>query len=91
MDEKKSKSGSTGRPKGSGTSSAANKILRVIITPRQERLLDQIRREWGMSPSETTRRALDNFLDAQIEKGELVDSGPAAVGKTAEPMKTDGD
>jgi len=62
-----------GRPKGTG--SANSKMLRVIVTPRQERLLSILRTEWGMSESEHVRRALDKYLDELITRGELVDSG----------------
>lgn len=64
-----------GRPKGSG--SANSKMIRVIITPRQERLLTKLRLEWGMSESEHVRRALDDYLDTLILKGELIDNGPS--------------
>ena len=65
-----------GRPKGTG--SANSKMLRVIITPRQERLFSQIREEIGGSESEHVRRALDDYLDKLIARGELVDNGPAS-------------
>jgi len=65
-----------GRPPGTG--SANTKLLRVIITPRQQRLLAILRTEWGMSESEHVRRALDYYLDGLISKGELVDPGAAA-------------
>lgn len=67
-----------GRPKGTG--SANSKMLRVIITPRQERLFSQIREEIGGSESEHVRRALDDYLDKLIARGELVDNGTASVG-----------
>jgi hypothetical protein len=53
-------------------------MMRVIITPRQERLLTKLRVEWGLSESEHVRRALDDYLDGLIAKRELVDSGLAA-------------
>jgi len=66
-----------GRPPGTG--SASTKMLRVIITPRQERLFAQIRTEIGGSESEHVRRALDDYIDKLITRGELVDNGPVAV------------
>jgi hypothetical protein len=50
-----------GRP--AGKKSASTKMLRVIITPRQERIFDQIRREIGGTESEHVRRALDDYID----------------------------
>lgn len=75
-EETKPKKDKQGRPRGTG--SANTKLLRVIITPRQQRLLAKLRTEWGMSESEHVRRALDSYLDGLITKGELVDTGPAA-------------
>lgn len=72
MEEVKTKK--LGRPKGSG--SANTKLMRVIVTPRQERLLSKLRTEWGLSESEHVRRALDMYLDGLLAKGELVDDGP---------------
>lgn len=72
-DELETKQGKKGRPVGSGN--ANKKLMRVIITPRQERLLSKLRNEWGMSESEHVRRALDDYLDNLIEKGELADTG----------------
>jgi len=63
-----------GRPKGTG--SINKKMLRVIVTPRQERLLAKLRTSWGLSESEHVRRALDVYLDALLAKGDLVDDGP---------------
>jgi hypothetical protein len=68
---------SKGRPKGTG--SANTKMLRVFISPRQERLFAQIREEIGGSESEHVRRALDDYLDKLIARGELVDNGPTVV------------
>jgi hypothetical protein len=62
-----------GRPKGTG--SANTKMLRVIITPRQERLLTILRTEQGLSESEHCRRAIDDYLNALIRSGDLVDPG----------------
>ena len=62
-----------GRPPGTG--SANTKLMRVIITPRQERLFSQIRQEIGGSESEHVRRALDDYLDKLITRGEIVDNG----------------
>jgi len=66
-----------GRPHGTG--SASTKMLRVIITPRQERLFAQICTEIGGSESEHVRRALDDYIDKLIARGELVDNGPTSV------------
>jgi len=67
-----------GRPKKTGAATA--KMMRVIITPRQQRLLDQLRSsEIGMSESEHVRRAIDDYLDKLITRGELVDNGPVNV------------
>jgi uncharacterized protein (DUF2126 family) len=68
---------SKGRPPGTG--SANTKMMRVIITPRQERLFAQIRKEVGGSESEHVRRALDDYLDKLIARGEIVDNGPAST------------
>jgi hypothetical protein len=59
-----------GRPKGSGKQ---NRMLRVIITPRQDRLLRILQRDWGLPESEHVRRALDSYLDALLASGDLVD------------------
>lgn len=71
------KSKLTGRPKGTGT--GPGKLLRVLLTPRQERLLTQVRVENGISESEFCRRALDDLFDKMEARGELMDSGPATV------------
>lgn len=64
-----------GRPVGSGSSN--NKLMRVLITPRQERLFAQMREsDIGMSESEHVRRALDDYIDKLIARGELIDYGP---------------
>ena len=68
-----------GRPVGTGTSAAINRILRVPLTPRMDRLLEIIRSDWGMSNAETARRALDSWLDEQIRRGDLVDPGPGTT------------
>lgn len=73
-EESETKQEKKGRPIGTGN--ANKKLMRVIITPRQERLLSKLRNEWGMSESEHVRRALDHYLDNLIERGELVDNGP---------------
>jgi hypothetical protein len=59
-----------GRPKGSGKT---QRMLRVLITPRQDRLLRILQREWGLPESEHVRRALDAYLDALLASGDLVD------------------
>jgi hypothetical protein len=70
MDEEKIKK-SPGRKKGSGT--ANTRLLRVFVTPRQDHMLTKIREEIGYSDSEATRRALDDYIDKLIARGELVD------------------
>jgi len=77
MDTILPKSKTTGRPKGTGT--APGKLLRVLLTPRQERLLTQVRVENGISESEFCRRALDDLFDKMEARGELVDNGPVTV------------
>ena len=59
-----------GRPKGSGK---VNRMLRILITPRQDRLLRILQREWGLPESEHVRRALDSYLDGLLASGDLVD------------------
>jgi hypothetical protein len=54
-------------------------MMRVIVTPRQERLFAQIRQELGGSESEHVRRALDDYLDKLIARGEIVDNGPTVT------------
>jgi len=68
---------STGRPKGTGTK--PGKLLRVLLTPRQDRLLNQVRVENGISESEFARRALDDLFDKMEARGELVDHFKAAA------------
>jgi hypothetical protein len=59
-----------GRPKGSGKQ---QRMLRVLITPRQDRLLKILQKEWGLPESEHVRRALDAYLDGLLTSGDLVD------------------
>ena len=82
-----SKGNVAGRPKGTGSANAETKMLRVIATPRQSRLLAHLRATWGMSESEHVRRALDKYLDELLASGELVDPGAAVAPavKIAEP------
>ena len=47
------------------------RMMRVIITPRQDRLLRKLRSEWGLSESEHIRRALDDYLRVLIERGDF--------------------
>jgi hypothetical protein len=71
-----------GRPKGTGT--ANQKMMRVLITPRQERLFAQLRKsDQGLSLSEHVRRALDDYIDKKIAQGVLVDHGPEGQEKVA--------
>ena len=48
-----------------------SRMLRVIDTPRQDRLLRKLQAEWGLSESEHVRRALDDYLRLLVERGEL--------------------
>jgi hypothetical protein len=48
-------------------------MLRVLITPRQDRLLRLLQKEWGLPESEHVRRALDSYLDSLLASGDLVD------------------
>ena len=48
--------------------------LKLTLTPRQDRCLRRLKREWGMSVSELTRRALDEYLDRLIARGDLNDN-----------------
>lgn len=66
-----------GRPTGTGT--ASTRLLRVLITPRQDRLLTKLRLENGMSESEYVRRAIDDLIDKLMARGELIDPGPVTV------------
>ena len=59
-----------GRPKGTGKQ---QRMLRVLITPRQDRLLRLLQKEWGLPESEHVRRALDSYLDSLLTSGDLVD------------------
>ena len=59
-----------GRPKGTGKQ---QRLLRVLITPRQDRLLHILQQEWGLPESEHVRRALDMYLDSLLASGDLVD------------------
>ena len=59
-----------GRPKGTGKQ---QRMLRVLITPRQDRLLRLLQKEWGLPESEHVRRALDSYLDSLLASGDLVD------------------
>ncbi len=85
--EKKGKK--PGRTIGTGTSAAQGRLLRCNLTPRQDRMLVKIREQIGMSESEATRRALDNYFDLLISRGELkndlikpvVKPAPAPVSK----------
>ncbi len=69
--EEKKKSRPIGRTPGTGTSSAQIRLLRCNLTPRQDRMLVKIREQIGMSESEAVRRALDDYFDKLIARGEL--------------------
>lgn len=60
-----------GRPVGTGTK--PGKLLRVLLTPRQERLMTQLRVVNGISESEAARTALNDYFDKLEQRGELVD------------------
>jgi len=60
-----------GRP--AGIMSKKQRLLRVIITPRQDRLLNKLKIEWGLSESEHVRRAIDIYLDSLIARGDIAD------------------
>ena len=59
------------KPFGSG--SANSRLLRILCTPRQDRLLKELREQHGNSESEHVRRAIDMYLDLMVERGELKD------------------
>lgn len=61
---------SPGRTKGTGTN--PGRLLRVFLTPRQDKMFVQVR-NIGMSESEFTRRAIDDLFDKMITRGELVE------------------
>lgn len=63
-----------GRPKGTGI--GYNKMMRVLISPRHEKLLTRLRIETSQSESEHVRRVLTLYLDGLIAKGDLTDLGP---------------
>lgn len=69
-DEKEVKK-STGRPPGTGTK--PGKLLRVLLSPRQDRLLTYLRENVGISESEAARTALDDYFEKLEARGELVD------------------
>ena len=50
------------------------RMLKVCLTPRQDRLTRRMKKEWGMSASETVRRALDEYFDRLIARGDLNDN-----------------
>ena len=52
----------------------AKRMLKLHLTPRQDRLLRRLKKEWGMSVSELTRRALDEYLDRLLARGDLNDN-----------------
>jgi len=72
---------SPGRPVGTGTK--PGKLLRVLLTPRQERLMTQLRVVNGISESEATRSALNDYFDKLEGRGELVDEVAIAAAALA--------
>jgi len=48
-----------------------SRMLRVMLTPRQDKLLQKLKLEQGMSESEHVRRAIDEYLRKLIKNGEL--------------------
>ena len=63
-----------GRKRGRPKSTAKQvRMLRIMITPRQDRLLRKLQQEWGLPESEHVRRALDAYLDVLLTSGDLVD------------------
>jgi hypothetical protein len=53
-----------------GERKANTRMLRVLVTPRQDKFLTQLR-EAGSTEAEHVRRALDEYFDRLIEKGRL--------------------
>jgi len=49
------------------------RMLKMHLTPRQNRLLRKLKAEWGMSVSEHVRRAIDDYLRELLDRGELID------------------
>lgn len=50
-----------------------SRMVRVFVTPRQDRLLKKLRKEYGMAEAEHIRRALDNYLHKMIRSGDLLE------------------
>ena len=63
-----------GKPAGGVTATASQKLLRVLVTPRQEFLLAELRKIEGMSESEHVRRAIDDYLKEMIRTKRITDS-----------------
>jgi len=53
-----------------GDRKANTRMLRVLITPQQDKFLTQLRKA-GSTESEHVRRALDQYFDHLLEKGRL--------------------
>ena len=51
----------------------AARMLKLYLTPRQQRLLKKLKADWGMSVSEHVRRAIDLYLDGLVDRGDLKD------------------
>ena len=47
------------------------RMLRILITARQDRLLKKLMSGFGMSEAEHVRRSLDDYLAKQIKQGTL--------------------
>lgn len=50
-----------------------SRMLRVIAPPRIDSLLRQMQSKFGYSESEIVRRALDQYLETFITKGDIKD------------------
>jgi hypothetical protein len=74
---------SPGRPKGTGTK--PGKLLRVLLTPRQDRLLTYLREVTGISESEAARTALNDYFDKLEARGELIDEDAVKAAASLAP------
>lgn len=48
-----------------------SRMLRIFVTPRQDRLLQKLKKDFGLPEAEHMRRALDDYLHKLIRRGEL--------------------
>jgi hypothetical protein len=55
------------------TAPAESRMLRVIVPPRIDSLLRQMQTKFGYSESEIVLRALDQYLETFIVKGDIKD------------------